>query len=101
MNVSRQYLLAPEPFSVALATHNICTEMDPVAGSLALVSALAQVMKVARRLYDIYRHVREVPQEILSVLIILEDARGWAELYAAVGQSIPRLESMDEECVVY
>jgi hypothetical protein len=86
--------------SFSLATHIIGTEMDPVSCSLAVVSILAQVMNAARSICDIQENAREVPEEMLSILVILEDARGWAELYTAAGQIIPRMESMDKKSAV-
>ena len=74
--------------------------MDPVSCSLAVVSVLAQVMNVARSICDIHKHVQEVPEDMLSILVILEDVRGWAELYTAAGQIIPRMESIDKKSAV-
>jgi hypothetical protein len=74
--------------------------MDPVSCSLAVVSVLAQVMNAARSICDIHKHAREVPEDLLSILEILEDVAGWAELYAAAGQIIPRIETIDKKSAV-
>jgi hypothetical protein len=74
--------------------------MDLVASKLAIVSLLVQIMKAVRSFYDVQRNAEDIPQEILSVLIILEEAQDLTELYAKAGQGITKMEYMDKKFAV-
>jgi len=74
--------------------------MDLIASRLDVTTVLVQVMKVARGLYDIHRNGQEIPEEILSVLIMLEDAQDLAGLCAKVWQVIPKMEYVDKKFAV-
>lgn len=74
--------------------------MDLVASRLAVVSVLVQVMKAARSFYDVRRNAQHIPEEILSVLIILEEAQDLTELYDKAEQGIPKIEYMDKKFAV-